>query len=128
MKQMSYSPSRNVSVLDNKIYKGYEYYILSLGTHPTAYVKLSKNDKFYGYDYDSISEFVDVHGGFTYSKDTLSVAPNESDVWFIGWDYAHFGDFFYDAFPDSSDEKYSTFKILEDVINVVNQLKQYNMG
>lgn len=140
MKQMNYIPSRLVSelgkpplILDNNVYKGYEYYILSLGTHPTAYVKLCKDDKFYGYDYDRLSELVDVHGGFTYSRDYLTVAKDESDVWFVGWDYAHYGDYsgfdiLYtgEDYNDNYNMKHSTFKIFEDVISVVNQLKAYN--
>ena len=121
----------NPVILDNKFYRGYEYYIINRGTHPTAYVKLPKTDKFYGIHYDELSYFVDVHGGFTYSEDKLSV-DDSTDYWFVGWDYAHYMDYTGLEIFDENDynqednEKHSTFKILEDVISVVNQLKQLN--
>ena len=121
----------NPKVLDNSIYRGYEYYIVNRGTHPTAYIKLSKSDKFYGWGYDDLSEIIDTHGGFTYSSDKLSFDDSTGN-WFIGWDYAHLGDYTgLEIFDDNdynleSNEKHSTFKILEDVIDVVNQLKRLN--
>lgn len=121
----------NPQILDNRFYKGYEYYIVNRGTHPTAYIKLPKTDKFYGWGYDDLSEVIDVHGGFTYCSDKLSLDGSIGN-WFIGWDYAHYMD--YTGFEilegndynHESNEKHSTFKILEDVIDVVNQLKEQN--
>ena len=81
-------------VLANNEYKGYKYYVLSLGTHPTAYIEIPYGDKFFGRNYMDIP-CLPVNGGPTYSADHLCIT-NEitiDDSWFIGWDYAHYEDY-----------------------------------
>mgnify|MGYP003378322935 CR=1 FL=1 len=64
MKEMKYSKERKIEVLATGYCFGLLYYILNLGTHPTAYIKLPNNS--------SIDENeIDVHGGITYSEDHL---------------------------------------------------------
>ena len=46
MKKMVYSSKRKRELLDSGEYLGYNYYILNLGTHPTAYVEIPKNHKY----------------------------------------------------------------------------------
>lgn len=92
MKEMIYSLERKIEVLDTGYCLGLLYYILNLGTHPTAYIKIPKDHKYYKKEYDEIN--IDVHGGLTYSTDYLYISENEKiDGWFIGWDYSHCGDF-----------------------------------
>ena len=69
-------------------YKGFNYYVLSLGTHPCAYVDVT-NTKLHGEDYDDID--IECHYGLTYAEERLTTV--EKKGWFIGWDYAHYGDY-----------------------------------
>ena len=70
---------------------GYNFYIISFGNYPCAYVEIPENSKFYGLLYDELD--IDVHGGLTYSSNHLNRVKENS--WFIGWDYAHFDDYTY---------------------------------
>lgn len=127
MKQMVYQSSSKIELLDSGICFGYNYYILNLGTHPTAYVEIPKNNKYYFKDYDEID--IDVHGGLTYSKNYLRLGNQKIiNGWFIGWDYAHFDDFTgYELnFPIEfrmCGKKWTTEEIQADVYSVCQQLK-----
>ena len=93
MKQMIYTTTREISLLEYNNYKGFNYYILSLGVHPTAYIQIPKDHKLFRVIYDELPD-IDVHGGFTYSRDYLWVnKKTKLDGWFIGWDYAHYKDY-----------------------------------
>ena len=92
MKEMIYSPDRKIEVLDTGYCLGFLYFILNLGTHPTAYIKIPENHKYYGKDFMEIE--LPVHFGLTYSKNYLYISENEKiEGWFIGWDYAHYNDY-----------------------------------
>lgn len=121
-KQMKYQGIRESKVLCKGTYYGFNYFILSLGTHPTAYIELKKPMEFT--DEDEI--FFPVHGGITYHKSYLhtekeTLAEN-SDV--IGWDYAHLGDCFGE--PNGFDEEFTTYEILLDVFHAIMELKRLN--
>ena len=118
---MKYSKERKIEVLATGYCFGLLYYILNLGTHPTAYIKLPNNS--------SIDENeIDVHGGITYSEDHLWINDNEKlDGKFIGWDYAHFGDYIdcgdaalNNMFPNN--KKWTTEEIVEECKNVIDQI------
>lgn len=83
-KQMKYSFHRNRELLASGKYKGYQFYILNLGTCPTAYIEIPQGHKLYFVSYDSID--LDVHGGLTYSEKSLWISNKEEliDSWFIG--------------------------------------------
>lgn len=137
-KEMRYSTKEEARVwhLNNKDYKrellgtgeykGYTFYMLSLGTHPTAYVETPKNHSVYKKEYFDICE-IDVHGGITYSESYLYL-PNEKleNSWFIGWDYDHWDD--YNSMLHHGGKKWTTEEIYEDVKNVIEQLKLMEMG
>ena len=122
-REMEYQKDRKVELLCEDKYKGYNYYILNLGTHPTAYVEIPKNNKLYGKEYEDIN--IMVHGGFTYSRNELMGIQSEN--WFIGWDYAHGGDFLgYDILFNfgykSNNKKWTTKEMIEECQNVINQI------
>lgn len=105
-------------------YKGYSYYILTMGTHPTAYVNVPKKSKYYGKFYLDIDDIV-VHGGLTYSDDRLCIKEGVFEGWFIGWDYNHWGDFniLLSRFGSSRYEKMWTVEeITEDCHSVIDQI------
>jgi len=126
VKPMKYQSKRKIELLYNSIYKGFHFYILNLGTHPTAYVEIPKKHKLFGVDYNDID--ISVHGGFTYSRDNLFISENTKmdGSWFIGWDYAHCGDYYCTDLPncfcEKNDKKWITEEIIVDCIKVIDQL------
>lgn len=132
MKEMIYQTERKIETLDTGYCLGLLYYILNLGTHPCAYVKIPKTHKFYKKDYDDID--IDVHGGLTYSRDFLWVSENQKvKGWFIGWDYAHYGDYLgFEMLPifnnlakqQNKDKRWSTEEIFKDVKEVCYQIQK----
>lgn len=129
MKEMIYQRERKREVLDTGFCYGYLYYILNLGTHPTAYIKIPENHCVYNYEnYNDVP--LDVHGGLTFMDDYLHVGETSKDIVegkFIGWDYAHAGDYagYYEDNPIWEDEKkWTTQEIFEEVKEACYQLKQ----
>ena len=136
----------NIQILDEGIYNNFHYAIVSLGSHPCAYVELPKEHKWYGKYYDNIP--IDCHGGLTYSSTQGIICPlnnpNHRDGYWIGWDYAHYGDYVYNDFNDFGfaydfndfgfaydfndfgfalgEKHWTTEEIFEDVKDVINQL------
>lgn len=118
-KQIS-SPQRNGDILAHDFYKDYEYYILSLQTHPVAYVLLTKKDKLYGNEYECEMK-INCHGGLTYADKYFSKSSKE-ERWTIGWDYAHDGD----RFGLISGKEWTTEEIYEEVKDVIEQVIEIN--
>ena len=126
MKEMVYQSKRKTEVLYHGFYKDYEFYILNLGTHPTAYVNVCNNRLLNGKSYNNID--IDVHGGLTYSENELYINDEKEKVngWFIGWDYSHCYDYVdYEInMPEnimSNGKKWTTEEIFEDVKSVIEQ-------
>lgn len=117
-----------VEILDEGIYHNYHYAIVSLGSHPCAYIEIPKGHRYYDKVYDEIP--LNCHGGLTYANDTgiLNGYNHRSGYW-IGWDYAHYMDYCYYEFisdlfkeEDSDLKRWTTEEILTEVKNVIDQL------
>lgn len=127
MKQMKYKPRREIEVLEIGNYKNYKYFIISLGTHPTAYIEIPKDNIYFNKNYDDID--INVHGGLTYSRHGLL---EYKDSWFIGWDYSHCNDYngfelnYPNVFKDHKSKKWTTEEILENVKSAIEQLEVLN--
>ena len=130
MKEMIYDREA-FCVLDEGSFLGYDYVIISYGTHPCAYVRIPENHPLYEVDYmDYTSEYdVDCHGGITYTNDGLyrNRPFVEKDGWWIGWDYNHIDNYnatlaSYDGF-NWQDKKWTTEEILQEVAHVCKQLR-----
>ena len=122
-KQMVYQNKGKIELLYNGIYKGYHFYILNLGSYPTAYVEIPKGNKYYQTHYDDIN--VNVHGGLTYSNSYLITSYNTimENSWFIGWDYAHCNDYIDIPIKLNADgKKWTTEEIIDDCVYVIDQL------
>ena len=127
-KVMEYGKERRTELLCKGKYKNYNYYVLNLGTHPTAYIEIPKENKLYRKSYDEIYKIgcdIDVHGGLTYSDNELMGVKSEN--WFIGWDYAHCGDYYgYEEFMPESirtyGKKWTTEEIIEECKNAIDQI------
>ena len=123
MKGMVYRADRKTEVLYCGEYKGHKFAILSLGTHPTAYVE-NKLPNCTSYDDERLDD-VSVHCGFTYCD--KAYWDDEEKALFLGWDYAHFRDFSgyffkYPAMMDDTSKKWTTIEIFDEVKSVINQL------
>ena len=116
MKEMKYSNKYQRELLERGVYEGYEYFVISFGTHPCGYVKLNGNRN----DFD-----VSCHGGITYREGYLKLSDNETLKGnFIGWDYAHFGDYMgYDE-EWCGGVRYTTEEIVNECKYVIRQLKE----
>lgn len=114
---------KNPKVLENQIYRNYEYYITTLGSHPCCYVLLPKGHRYYGEFYNDIP--IKCHYGLTYSESELLDLVKNNE-WVIGWDYAHIDDYIsYDVMFVEADEyghKYTLDELRDDVYDVINQL------
>lgn len=124
IKPMIYDKNRSESAeqIAGGTYKNFDYYVLNLKTHPTAYVDVT-NSPLNGVFYDDID--IACHGGLTYSEPTLKTVDKKG--WFIGWDYAHYGDYmdygdvlFNNMFQYK--KKWTTEEIVEECKNVIDQI------
>lgn len=127
MKPMIYVPEflgNNYEILDEGNINGFDYKIINYGPHPCAYVSLPSNHKYYNEDYDNID--INCHGGLTFGRIT-TFKPDKDIKFWIGWDYAHLGDYSGLDIRYPSDfrvggKKWTTEEILEEVKNVICQL------
>lgn len=128
-------------ILEDSTYKGWHYRINSIrGSHPCCYIEIPKNHPWYAKDYNEIQ------GDFTYDEETdglieiLPIDPvivyphglftysDNFDVrgeWWVGWDYAHAGDFMYSYFhttPYEYEHAYTIDELRKDVYEVIDQL------
>ena len=104
------------------------FFVLNIGgNHPTAYVEV--------FDETINIDNIEVHGGITFGPESLSYVrkccqkvdekvKNALDYTYIGWDYAHLGDYTASTlFPEEDNKKWSVDEILDDVMKVLDQLE-----
>ena len=119
MKEMVYCDRKKPEILDSGEYKGHKYVILSLGSHPTAYVE----NKIGVADYwDNILDDIEVHGGFTYCGNAYWDKNGIDKTDYLGWDYAHLGDLCYNSLFSENGKKWTSEEIFSEVKNVIEQL------
>lgn len=125
MQEMKYQATRKVEILEKGYYMGLLYYILNLGTHPTAYIRVPKDNKLYGKEIEQID--INVHGGITYSEEGLYIKDGQViEGWFIGWDYGHYGDYLgFEETYRTGRKKWTTEEIKREVCNACYQLYRY---
>ena len=132
MKEMEYLDYSTRICLDLGTKNGFEWYILSLGYHPCAYVKLPENHPCSQLkEYDDFA-WLDCHGGITYVENMLFMPDNEilKGNW-IGWDYNHYMDYsgnqvlhnVFDYFCWGC-KKWTTQEIRNEVFDVIRQLME----
>lgn len=92
MLEMKYCEKRfkEAKVLENERYKGFKYYVISWGTHPCAYINVT-DTIFEGLDDWTCNIDLPCHGGITYSD--IGIVTITRCGRYIGWDYAHYGDY-----------------------------------
>ena len=112
-----------IEILAEGKYLDYEFLIQNCCSHPTCYVRIPKNHKYYKEHYDFID--IECHGGLTFTGIPRSKRDSSSDdEWWIGWDYAHCGDMYWNPkHPFALDgHKYTTEELFNDVKDVILQL------
>lgn len=124
MKEMIYSGNQISELLYTDGDEEYKYAILNIrGSHPCAYVQFPGVEKLESYD-DMVMNKIDPHGYFTYLG-TLNY-PELPGIW-LGWDYAHFGDYtaIPSMFPDFGarfGRKYTTKEIADECKSILQQI------
>lgn len=118
IQEMIYQPSRIPPIrLADGVYRGIPFYVLSLGTHPCAYVDIAPSER------DAINEYdIDCHGGITYREDYLVTVDHKGD--FIGWDYAHYMDCYGDipSLNFANSKKWTTAEMIAECKHVIDQI------
>jgi hypothetical protein len=113
-----------VIILAEGYYKGYEYFVVSYGIHPCAYIALREGQPFYK---AGLCEDVDVncHGGCTF-VDWGYKNLFDSNYKVIGWDYGHYNDlsgiYKEGTFLRESTKKWTTREMIQECEHVIDQL------
>ena len=115
----------NAEVLSRDFYKGYDYLVVSYGTHPCAYVALREGQPFY---HASLCEDVHVqcHGGCTFAQWGHGKFFNHTYK-VIGWDYGHYDDFSGSSIKwgtewNARSKKWTTEEMVQECRDVIERL------
>ena len=120
--EMVYKKSRcEPAVLAHDVYHGRNYYVVSLGTHPCAYVDVSDLLSMARRKREYIENAIDCHGGITYSDAGLAVENKTG--WYIGWDYAHCTDYAGYMPHESLAKKWATAEMVSECKRVIDQIE-----
>jgi hypothetical protein len=119
MKEMVYKSERCAPErLAYGNYRGLDYYVLNLGTHPCAYVDISE------YEGEPLNvEKIDCHGGITYLEQYLATVDRKGA--FIGWDYSHCWDYNGACrdFPYTKElKRWTTAEMVDECKHVIDQI------
>lgn len=123
MKEMIYGERKEQpEVLYSGEYREHKFAILSLGTHPTAYVE--EKIGLIGYN-DFRLNGIAVHGGFTFHN-TGHWGNDSKKISWLGWDYAHYDDFMGYYSTDNPfyyhTKQWTTAEIYKEVKSVIKQI------
>lgn len=121
-KEMEYTEKRcDPIVLANDNYRGYDYYILSFGVYPCAYIDVSGLLDMALDSRDNIEHSINCHGRITYSSEKL-IVTNETG-WYIGWHYAHCTDYMGDIpFLEPITKHWTTLEMISECKRVIDQI------
>ena len=129
-KQLYDITAKNPERVAHGFYRGFHFYVLTMGSHPCAYVDVTETE-LNGKDYESID--IECHYGLTYSRKYLNTVDKKG--WFIGWDYAHYNDFltFNELLAKKYGEpyrahKYTLTEIVKECANVIDQIIELLQG
>lgn len=104
-------------------HNGYDFVILWYIHHPNAYIRIPEGHPYYGKDYTEIDDKGIVHWGFTFSDKNLSERYNLPEGWYLGWDYAHSGDFW--RIPDGytiDGQRWTTSEITAECKQIIDEI------
>jgi hypothetical protein len=127
LKPMIYKHEHNREILAHDVIDGFEFYITSLGTHPCAYVRIPPTNHIskIAISLFDLSGIIYCHGGVTWFENHLPDRKTYIDGMWLGWDYAHAGDYCGYGWNDTDFKKWTTEEIFEEVKDVIAQVKKY---
>lgn len=123
-KDMVYGARKPGEILAEGTKDEYTFKVISQGTHPCGYVSVPSNHPLHE-KLDLLESYIDCHGGITFDGSIEKFGMTE---YYIGWDYAHSGDYLGADFGFNSedDRKYTTLEVIEECLYVIGQLQMYN--
>lgn len=129
IKEMIYGTRKCESfILAKGQYRGHKYYVLSMGTYPTAYVSVEIDLREMKWeDIEQLFDKCPIHGGISYAHRGLpyeELDESVKDISFIGWNYSHICDYVGSA-PSSlksKAKKWTTAEIVDECINVIDKM------
>jgi len=112
-------------VIDTGHIGRYQYCIVDLGSHPCAYVRIPNGHPFKKISFARIESEIDAHGGITYmNQNQLLGGMLPGKGFWIGWDYAHSGDYYGSGYLATvGGKRWLVGEIFKEVMYVVKQLK-----
>ena len=123
--QAEWLTSDDAIILARDFYKDYEYFVVSYGVHPCAYIALREGQPFYSAtDYGDVN--INCHGGCTFvEKGYKNLFDSNYKV--IGWDYGHYNDFSGSSIKwgtkwNERSKKWTTEEMIQECKNVIDQL------
>lgn len=122
VKEMIYGDRKPKEILAEGSWGPYTYKVVSLGSHPCGYVSIPDNHPLHG-KLDLMEAIIACHGGISF-YDRIKDWGTE---FYIGWDYAHAGDFIGGGLGrEEFDTKYTTEEIVNECYLVIGQLTMYD--
>lgn len=98
--------------------------VSTYGSHPCSYVQFPGIENICGCDE---TNDIRVHGGFTFLNSfNTSLLDNAPSGFWLGWDYAHYGDYHHSVFTDPSDTKYHIWTLDELIEELHDAMKQFS--
>ena len=118
LKEMHYTCDEICENLATGTYKGHEYVVRNYGSHPCCYVSIPEGQ--------AINEnSIVCHGGITYNGESLPDEEHVDGLWWIGWDYAHCGDYIFTGRDPKPHEKcWCSAELERDCLKVIDQLEE----
>lgn len=118
LKEMEYRKEPCNILLAHGEYCGHLFKIINRGAMPCCYVSISAGKAI-------CMDDISCHGGITWVDGHLpgEEEPNPN-IWWIGWDYAHYGDYL-GYFSDFGGKKWTLDELIEDCMSVIGQLEEW---
>lgn len=126
MKEMIYGGEGGLLGVED-IGDGYKLAIVSVaGSHPCAYVQFPGIENLGSYEHIQVK--AEPHGGFTFLGTFLKAEELSLDGIWLGWDYAHLGDYIWtghiDSYLRANSKKWTTEEIREEALGVLKAIKE----
>lgn len=125
MKEMIYGGESGLLGVE-EIFDGYKLAVTNTkGSHPCAYVQFPGIEALESCD--DIWVEAEVHGGFTFLG-SLKKVYDLDGIW-LGWDYAHLGDYYWTGFNDlfphrDKDKKWTAEEVRNEALEVLTAIKE----
>jgi len=126
MKQLyTQKPKREIVFKSN--YFGYDFIVISYGTHPCGYVRIPEDSKIFNWTLEEIKKHVRTHGGVNFFQSLGHIDKTLRGTRYIGWSYdladdynAHYAQ--YEGYEEYNFKKHSVAEIIIDCKKVILQL------